>query len=64
MQRMLNIHFQVSCHGFMARQKAFLPLLNSGRAGIVDLNSSTEYVKPFYQEINTTHDKRCYYKAN
>ena len=30
----------------MARLKAFLPRLNSGRAGIVDLNPSTEYVKP------------------
>ena len=58
-RQVLNIHFQVSCHGFMARLKAFLPRLNSGRAGIVDLNPSTEYVRPFNLEINGTHEERC-----
>ena len=60
----LRFIFPVSCHGFMARLKAFLPRLNSGRAGIVDLNPSTEYVKPFNQEINAKHEDRCYYKAD
>ena len=42
----------------MARLKAFLPHLNRGKAGIVDLNPSTEYVKPFDQETmpHTTSD--------
>ena len=53
-----------SCNGFMAGQKAFLPRLDCDRAGIVDLNSSTDYVKPFNQEINATHDERCYHKAD
>ena len=48
----------------MARLKAFLPRLTSGSAGIVDLNPSIEYVKPFSQEISATHDEWCYYKAN
>ena len=32
-----------------------MPRLTSGSAGIVDLNPSKEYVKPFSQEINVTH---------
>ena len=56
-QRVLIFNFQVSCHGFMGRLKAFLPRLTSGSAGIVDLNPSKEYVKPFGQVINVTHDE-------
>ena len=48
----------------MARQKALLARLTSSRAGIVNLSPSTEYVKPFNQERNITHDERCYYKAD
>ena len=48
----------------MATLKAILPRLTSGSAGIVDLNPFKEYVKPFSHEINATHDKRCYYKAD
>ena len=48
----------------MARLKAFLPRLTSGSVGIVDLNPSKEYVKPFSQEINTTPEEQCYYKAD
>ena len=61
-QQVLNIQFQVSCHGFTVRLKAFLPHLTSSSAGIIDLNPSKEYVKPFSQEINATHKERCYYK--
>ena len=46
------------------RLKAFLPRMNSGRAGIVDLNPYKEYVKPFNLEINATHEERCCYKAD
>ena len=37
----------------MARLKAGLPCLTSGSAGIVKLNPSEAYVKPFSQILNT-----------
>ena len=50
----------------MARLKAFLPRLTSGSAIVllISINPSKEYVNPFSQEINVTHNERCYYKAD
>ena len=56
----LIIILQVPCHGFVARLKV---CLMSYSTSIIDLNPSKEYVKTFSQEINATHDKRCYYRA-
>lgn len=44
--------------------KAFMSCLTSDKADIVDFIPSKEYVKPFSQGLNATHDERCYYEAD
>ena len=62
--RVLYIHFSGILSWLCGQTKAFLPHLNSGRTGIVDINPSTGYVKPFNQKINATHDEWCYFKTD